>query len=79
MITADLIKKAAWLSSIHIEQLLRKTYPKDVVVGCEFLGISNGKQFCYKISYPDTYVGHGVLHAKVYVWEDHNGQLLADY
>lgn len=79
MITAELLRKCSWLDTITLEKLLRKTYSKDSVLRSEFLGISNGNQFCYKIVYPDQDAKNGMATTKIYVWEDHNGELLADY
>lgn len=81
MITAELLRKCAWLNAEQIEKLLRKTYPKDMITRATFLGVSNGNQFVYECIYPDTERAQrlGPAKTKVYVWEDHNGQLLADY
>lgn len=79
MITAELIRKCSYLDSITLENLLRKTYRDDRVLKNEFLGITNGNQFCYKIVYPDQDAKNGMAVTKVFVWEDHNGDLLADY
>ena len=79
MITAETLRRCAYLHSLTLEGLLRKTYRNDQVLRSEFLGITNGGQFCYKIVYPDQDAKNGMATTKVYVWEDHNGELLADY
>lgn len=81
MITADRIRKGSWLSSVHIEELIRKKYPKDMILSATFLGVSNGEQFVYECGYPDPKRPQklGPAKTKVFVWEDYNGNLVADY
>ncbi len=79
MISADTIRRCAYLHNLTLEAALRKSYPKDTVLRSEFLGISNGNQFVYKIDYPDTDTKSGMATTKVFVWEDTNGNLVADY
>lgn len=79
MITADNIRRCAYLHSLTLEAALRKSYPEDSVLRSEFLGISNGNQFVYKIVYPDQDAQNGMAVTKVFVWQDHNGELVADY
>jgi len=79
MITADTIRRCSNLDSITLERLLRKSYPKDLVIRSEFLGISNGDEFVYKIVYPDQYGDMGISTTKVFVWEKGNSELSADY
>lgn len=83
MITANTLKKCAWLDQLDIERLLRKSYPnypKGRVQTSEFLGITNGGQFCYKIGYHDVEVRDQELaHCKVFVWQNNNGDLVANY
>lgn len=76
MITVDTLRRCAWLSSIHIEELIRKNYPKDTVLAADFVGISNGGQFVYNVAFPGE---DGVEKAKVFVWQDNNGEVVADY
>lgn len=83
MITADRIRKCAWLNEEQIENLLRKTYPKDMIRtmirSATFLGVSNGGQFVYDCIYPDQDAKVGLSVTKVFVWEDDLGNLVADY
>lgn len=81
MITADRIRKGSWLSSVHIEELIRKNYPKDMILSATFLGVSNGGQFVYECGYPDYLrpQRQGLATTKVFVWEDELGELKADY
>jgi len=80
MITADTIRRCSQLDSIDLENLLRKSFPQDVVEKSQFLGISNGDQFVYRITYPDPHLdGRGSSMTKVFVWEKGNGELVAEY
>lgn len=79
MITADTIRRCAHLDASKLESLLRKSYPKDSVIRSEFLGISNGNEFVYKIVYPDQDGNMGMAVTKVFVWLDNNSDLIADY
>lgn len=79
MISADTIRRCAYLHNLTLEAALRKSYPKDNVLRSEFLGITNGEQFCYKVVYPDQDAPSGMATTKVFVWQDSNGELVADY
>lgn len=79
MISADTLRKCAFLSQVHIEPVLRKKYPDDIVLKADFVGISNAGQFCYNIIYPDENSINGVSHTKVFVWLDDQGNVEADY
>ena len=81
MITADRIRKGSWLSATAIEELIRKSYPKDMILSATFLGVSNGGQFVYECGYPDVLrpQRQGLARCKVFVWEDDLGNLVADY
>jgi hypothetical protein len=79
MITVDQLRKCAYLSATQIESLIRKNYPKDTVIQSDFVGISNGNQFCYKISYPDEQSKNGLSYCKVFVYIDSDGNIIADY
>ena len=43
---------------------------------CEFVGITNSGDFCYKVSYIDDGAQD---FTKVYVWHDKAGNYVADY
>lgn len=75
MITADTLRRCAWLDAASIEGLLRKNYPKDQVLQSNFLGITNGGQFCYDVMYPTD---EGTERGKVFVWQENN-EVFADY
>lgn len=76
MITVDTLRKCSWLDTITLENLIRKHYPEDRVLSAEFVGISNGSQFVYNVSYPEE---DRVRRAHLYVWQDGHGNLVADY
>ena len=81
MITANSIRKGAWLNAEQIEKLIRKAYPKDMISNATFLGVSNGGQFVYECGYPDPNrpQRQGPAKTKVFVWETEDGNLVADY
>ena len=54
MITADKLRLLTTLTPTGLTQFLKASgYKKDVVTECQFLGITNGGQFCYKIDDSD--------------------------
>jgi hypothetical protein len=79
MITAETLRRCAYLDNISLEKILRKNYPKDTIIRSEFVGITNGEQFAYKIVYPDEDAKNGMAVSKVFVWQGSNGELVADY
>lgn len=79
MITVDNLRKCMFLNTITLEDILRKNYPKDRIVQSNFVGITNGGQFCYDISYPDDTSKSGLSPGKVFVSLDTTGNLTAEY
>lgn len=80
MITVDTLKKCSWLSTLSLEELLQKNYPEDHVLTSEFVGITNGGQFCYKIGYQDPDLNdQGLTYCKVYVRVSDTGEVVAEY
>jgi hypothetical protein len=80
MISAESIRKGAWIDTITLESLLRKRYANDHVIRSEFLGITNSGHFCYQIGYQDIdLAGQGLTYCKVFVSENTNGELVAEY
>lgn len=52
MITADKLKLLTSLTPTGVTAFLNSSgYKKDKVTECQFLGLTNGNQFCYKIDY----------------------------
>ena len=79
MITAETLRHCAYLHSMTLEGLLRKSYPKDQVLRSEFLGITNGGQFCYSVTYYDDTL-EGEVTDKVFLTYDPTaGKVIADY
>ncbi len=79
MIPAEYIQRCAYLSNTDLELLLQKSYPEDRVLVSNFVGITNGRQFCYNIGYQDPDLnGQGLTYCKVFVWLENN-TLQADY
>lgn len=79
MILADTVRRCAYLSSLQLEVLIRKNYPEDIVQFANFIGITNGGQFCYDITFPDADAKNGLGRGKVFVEVDQFGELKADY
>ena len=80
MISVDTLRKCSFLSTIALEEILRKSYPKDRVLQSEFVGITSGRQFCYQIGYQDPDLkDQGLTYCKVYVYVDHAGNIVAEY
>jgi hypothetical protein len=78
MITDYKIKKCMYLSTAQLEKALNFMYPEDQVLQSKFLGITNGKQFCYEIGYNDEELG-GLAFTKVFVDLDCNEEVYAEY
>jgi hypothetical protein len=74
MITADKIQKLAYLTTQDLEQLIQQNYPGDRFLTSKFLGITNGHQFCYGITYKDPHYDQP-QQSKVFVDQD----MTADY
>ena len=69
MITADKIHKLAYLSTGDLQALIQKSYPKDRFLSSRFLGITNGHQFCYSVTYRDPDYAQA-QQTKVFVSQD---------
>jgi hypothetical protein len=78
MITSEQITKAGFLNTNQLEKLIQKNYPKDKFMATKFLGITNGKEFAYLITYLDELEGK-VEAGKVFVSIDQAGKLQAEY
>lgn len=80
MITADTLRQCSWLNTLTLESLLRKSYPEDRVITSDFVGVTNGGEFCYKIGYQDPDLnGQGLTYCKVFVRINDSGELVAEY
>ena len=78
MITAYKITKLAYLDTPTLEGALQKNYPEDKIIKSKFLGITNGKQFCYEILYFDQEQDEN-CYTKVFVDLDPSEEPVADY
>ena len=77
MITADKIRRLAYMDTVALEAAVRKNYPKDSFISSKFLGITNGGQFCYSATWIDE--GNDRCTSKVFVELDSNDQPVAEY
>ena len=78
MITDYKIKRCMYLDTPALQQALNFMYPKDMIKESRFLGITNGKQFCYEILYFDEHLGEDAF-TKVFVDLDFNDVPYAEY
>ena len=78
MITADKIRRCANLSTPELERALNFMYPEDRVLASKFLGITNGGQFCYSITYYDETIEENTM-TKLFVDTDCNNEIYAEY
>ena len=78
MITDYKIKRCMYLSTPELEKALNSMYPEDRLISSKFLGITNGKQFCYEVLYFDDNLGENA-YTKVFVDLDYNDVPYAEY
>lgn len=78
MITEYKIRKLAYLDTATLEEALQKNYPEDRILQSKFLGITNGRQFCYQILYYDDNYGEDRF-TKVFVDLSPSEEPIADY
>ena len=64
MITAETIRRCAYLSGAQLETLTSK---KHTILNPSFVGITNGREFCYQYQYPDSHSANGLSVDKVFV------------
>ena len=79
MISTKSIAKCSTLSTEQLQAIIRKDYPEDLFMTSEFLGINRDQNFVYKVSYPCSESKTGIGTSKVFVWENHLEDLVADY
>lgn len=53
MITADKIEQYGKLTTEQLVTMIRQHYPQDSFLSSKFLGITNGQEFCYSVTYTD--------------------------
>lgn len=80
MLTADKIKVLTTLDRSSLARILDSSgYSMCAFKATEFLGLTNGGQFCYKVVYFDD-AGTGKNEVgKVFVSVDANGSVTADF
>jgi hypothetical protein len=80
MITADTLRRMTGFCADGLTTLIRQRgYKGDSFKEAEFLGITNGGQYCYKVLYFDTQLGED-CYTKVFVTHDQFEQTtIADY
>jgi DNA-directed RNA polymerase delta subunit len=69
VITADRIREYTNLSTEQLTEMIQKFYPRDRFQDSRFLGITNGHQFCYSVTYYDTNLEED-CQGKVFVSQD---------
>ena len=81
MLLAKEVNKLVSLDSYELTNILSSAgYITEVnsLTSTEFLGINNGGQFCYKITYVDDCCD-GEQTGKVFVWKNATGNIVADF
>lgn len=64
------------MDAAGLSRIARNSGYKDAnFLDCEFVGITNGGDFCYGVTYKDYEYGA----CKVYVWRDANGEFVAEF
>jgi len=78
MVTAEQVDIMRHLTTLDLEELIQRAgYLQDRFTDSNFVGITNGGQFCYRVSFMDN-SSNLEDRAKVFVdWND--GLLAADY
>ncbi len=68
MILAETVRSLVNMSRQDLsEALARSGYRDCKFTGSEFLGITNGGNFCYRVTFPDEYTPGQMAHIKVFV------------
>lgn len=78
MITADMLQTLTTFTAPALTRAINLAgYKEDKFTGAKFLGITNGGQFCYSV----TYVEHGdQVKGKVFLnYNPADGTVIADY
>ncbi len=64
------------MTAERLSKIARQTGYKDAkFLDCSFVGITNGGDFCYSVTYKDYEYGA----CKVYVWRDASGDYVAEF
>jgi len=78
MITAYKINKLGNLSTIQLNQAIRRNGYADSFKEAKFLGVSNGGQFVYEVMYFDTHEGED-CYTKIFVDLNESEEAVAEY
>jgi hypothetical protein len=79
MITADTLKTLTSFTAAALSRALNVSGYRDCVFNtAEFLGITNGGQFCYKVTYHDDNT-EAEETGKVFLTYNTNGAVTADF
>ena len=78
MITAYKINKLGNLSTIQLNQAIRRNGYADSFKEGKFLGITNAKQFVYEVLYFDTHKGED-CYTKIFVDLNESEEAVAEY
>jgi len=77
MITADKLTLLTNMPTVMLRHALGKKAAEYNITGCKFIGLTNGKQFCYTVVYK---VKEGTDSAKVFLTYDPTAdQVIADF
>jgi hypothetical protein len=78
MITATQLKMLSTRTATELTHMIQDSgYKIDSFTGADFVGMTNGHQFCYKVAYPFE-DGHAT--AKVFItFDPTTGKAIADY
>ncbi len=79
MILADTLKTLTSFTAEGLTRAIRLAgYKEDEFTSAKFLGMTNGGQFCYSVTYPSIYGEEGTT--KVYVsYNPTEGKVSVDY
>lgn len=75
MISANLIRRCANLNSTQLQDLIQER--ERLVLNAEFIGITNGNEFCYRYQYPVGDSKTGLANGKAFVRINDEDQLEA--
>jgi hypothetical protein len=80
MITADTLKTLTSFTAAALTRAVQQAgYTQDTFESAKFLGITNGGQFCYSVTYEDIHE-ETIVQTKVFLTYDAaNGTVSADY
>lgn len=80
MITADTLATLTTFTAPALTRAIQAAgYPRDEFTTAEFVGMTNGGDFCYRVTYWDNIEGSEQL-SKVFLrWDPTANRVIADY